>query len=232
MHYYYMDATYILVLIGALLCMAASAGVKTTYNKYSKVRSMSGMTGAEVAARILNQNCISDVSIANVSGDLTDNFDPRNKTVNLSDAVYGRSSVAAIAVAAHECGHVMQHENGYLPLKIRSAILPAANIGSKAGVPIIILGIILGITPFANLGILIFSLAVLFQFVTLPVEFDASKRALVMLEEYGILAHEEIDGSRKVLRAAALTYVASAASAVLQLLRFVILANGNNRRRD
>lgn len=226
----YYDVTYILVIIAAVLCMAASAGVKSTYNKYAKVLSMSGMTGAQVADRILRQNGITDVGIAHVGGELTDHYDPRSKMVNLSDSVYGATSVAAVAVAAHECGHVMQHARGYLPLKIRTALVPAANIGSKAGIPIIMIGLILGLTPFVDLGIWVFSLAVLFQVVTLPVEFDASHRALIMLEDYGILAHDEVSGSRKVLQAAAMTYVASAASAALQLLRFILLSN--SRRRD
>ena len=178
---------------------------------------------------ILRRNGVSDVTVQHVPGDLTDHYDPRTRVVNLSDATYGSNSVAAIGVAAHECGHVMQHQNGYLPLQIRSALVPAANIGSKAGVPLIILGMFLSISPLISIGIWVFSLAVLFQVVTLPVEFDASHRALVMLEEYGILGHEEVADSRKVLSAAAMTYVASAAAAVVQLLRLVML---NNRRRD
>ena len=223
------DYTYILVLIGALLCMLASARVNSTYNKYARVRSMSGMTGAQVAEERLRRNGINNVCVAHVPGNLSDHFDPRNNTVNLSDSTYGSTSVAAIGVAAHECGHVLQHHQGYVPIKIRSALVPAANFGSKIGLPIIIIGLIIGMTPLAKIGIWVFSLAVLFQLVTLPVEFDASHRALVMLEEYGILGYEEVKGSRKVLSAAAMTYVASAAAAVVQLLRLVLL---NGRRRD
>ena len=229
--YYGFDATYILVLVGALLCILASAMVKSTYKKYAKVRSMSGMTGAQVATEILRRNGINDVSVVHVPGELSDHYDPRNHTVNLSDSTFNSTSVAAIGVAAHECGHVLQHYKGYVPIKIRSALVPAANIGSKIGLPIIILGLIIGMTPLAKLGIIVFSLAVAFQIVTLPVEFDASHRALVMLGDYGFLADDEVDKSRKVLNAAALTYVAAAASSILQLLRLVMIVNGGNRNR-
>ncbi len=225
------DYTYVLVLIGAVLCMLASAMVRSTYSKYARVRSMSGMTGAQVATEILRRNGINDVAVVHVPGNLSDHFDPRNNTVNLSDSTYGSTSVAAIGVAAHECGHVMQHHTGYVPIKIRSALVPAANIGSKIGIPIIILGLIIGMTPLAKIGIWVFSIAVAFQLVTLPVEFDASHRALVMLEEYGILAHDENAQARKVLSAAALTYVAAAASSILQLLRLVLIVNGNRSNR-
>ena len=222
------DPMYILTIIMAIVCMIASARVSSVYNKYNRIRSMSGMTGAMAAMEILRRNGITDVAVQHVPGNLTDHYDPRTKTVNLSDATYGSNSVAAVGVAAHECGHVLQHHTGYVPLQIRSTILPAANIGSKAGIPIIILGLFLSFSPLITIGIWVFSLAVLFQVVTLPVEFNASHRALVMLEDYGILGPEEVDSSRKVLRAAAMTYVASAASAVVQLLRLVLL---NNRRR-
>ncbi len=228
---FFYDSSYILVLIGALLCMLASARVKGTYSKYARVRSMGGMTGAQTAMEILRRNGITDVQVQHIPGDLTDHYDPRTKTVNLSDATYGSNSVAAIGVAAHECGHVMQHYTGYVPLNIRSALVPAANIGSKVGIPIIILGLVIGMTPLAKIGIWVFSLAVLFQLVTLPVEFNASNRAMAMLGEYGILADNEVDQTRKVLNAAALTYVAAAASSVLQLLRLVLIT-GTGRRRD
>ena len=222
------DSMYILVIIMAILCMVASYRVSSVYKKYARVRSMSGLTGAQAAVEILRRNGINDVSVQHVAGNLTDHYDPRTKVVNLSDSTYGSNSVAAVAVAAHECGHVLQHSTGYVPLQIRTAIVPAANIGSKAGIPLLLLGMVLSIRPLITIGILVFSLAVLFQIVTLPVEFNASRRALVMLEEYGILATEEVPSSRKVLSAAAMTYVASAASAVVQLLRLVLL---NNRRR-
>ena len=228
-YYYGFDYTYVLVLIGAVLCMWASYRVNSVYNKYSHIRSASGMTGAEVAQRILDRNGVRDVRVEHVSGNLTDHYDPRTQTVNLSDAVYGSTSVAALGVAAHECGHVMQHESGYMPLKIRTALVPAANLGSQIGLPLVIIGLIFGLSnSFIAIGIWIFALAVLFQIVTLPVEFNASHRALAMLEEYGILGTDEVEASRKVLGAAAMTYVAASASAVLQLLRLIMLG----RRRD
>lgn len=232
---YYMDWTYILVLIGAVLCMAASARVNSTYRKYGGVRSMSGMTGAEAAKRILYQNGIQDVRVEHISGNLTDHYDPSAKVLRLSDSVYGSNSVAAIGVAAHECGHAVQHHQGYAPLKFRSTLVPVANIGSKLGIPIILLGIILGGAGslLAQIGIWVFSAAVLFQIVTLPVEFNASNRAMAMLSQYGILGQQEVEHVRKVLGAAALTYVAAAASSILQLLRLVLLfGNRGGRNRD
>ena len=181
--FYGLDWTYILVLIGAVLSLIASAKVNSTFNKFNKVRSASGMTGAEAAQRILQQNGIYDVAIEHISGNLTDHYDPKNKVLRLSDATYASNSVAAVGVAAHECGHALQHNVGYLPLRIRSAIVPAANIGSKLGIPIILLGVLLGSNYFLiELGIWVFSLAVLFQIVTLPVEFNASNRAMAMME--------------------------------------------------
>lgn len=229
--FYGLDWTYFLVLIGAVLSMIASAKVNSTFNRYSKMRSASGMTGAEAAQRILQQNGIYDVAVEHVSGNLTDHYDPKNKVLRLSDATYGSSSVAAVGVAAHECGHALQHNVGYLPLRIRSAIVPAANIGSRLGIPIILLGVLLGSNYFLiELGIWVFSLAVLFQIVTLPVEFNASNRAMVMMERYGILGGDELRSTRKVLSAAAMTYVAAAASSILQLLRLILLFGGNRRR--
>lgn len=223
-YYYGFDWTYILVLIGAVLSLLASAKVNSTFNKYKRIRSASGMTGAEAAERILHQNGIYDVGIEHVSGNLTDHYDPRAKMLRLSDATYSSTSVAAIGVAAHECGHALQHKEEYGPLKLRTAIVPAANIGSRLGIPIIILGVILGSNPMLiNIGIWVFSLAVLFQIVTLPVEFNASSRALEMVEQYGILGSEEVVHTKKVLSAAAMTYVAAAAASILQLLRLVLL---------
>ncbi len=231
---FYMDWTYILVLIGAVLCMLASAKVNSTYSRYSRVRSMSGITGAEAAQRILNYSGIHDVRIEHINGNLTDHYDPSSKVLRLSDAVYGSNSVAAVGVAAHECGHAVQHQQGYAPLKIRSTLVPIANIGSRAGLPIILLGVLFGGagSTLAQIGIWVFSAAVLFQIVTLPVEFNASNRAMKMLGQYGILGQQEVGSVRKVLGAAALTYVAAAASSVLQLLRLVILFGGGNRRRE
>ena len=196
---YYFDPTYILVLIGAVLSILASARVNSTFHKYASVRSMSGMTGAQTAEAILRSKGIHDVRVEHIRGNLTDHYDPTRKVVRLSDSVYGSSSVAAIGVAAHECGHVMQHHEGYAPLNIRTALVPAANIGSKLGIPIILVGILLGSNPIlVNIGIWVFSLAVLFQIATLPVEFDASRRALACIEQYGIVTSDERKKSARV----------------------------------
>ncbi len=232
---FYFDPTYILVVIGAVICLAASARVKSTFNKYNRVRSMSGMTGAQAAERILNSAGIYDVSVQHISGNLTDHYDPRNKVLSLSDSTYGSASVAAVGVAAHECGHAIQHQTSYAPLNIRSAIVPVANFGSTIAWPLILIGLFFNSstgTFFIDLGIICFSLAVLFQLVTLPVEFNASSRAVKILESTGILGQEELRGTKKVLGAAALTYVAGAASAILQLLRLVILFGGRGRDDD
>lgn len=233
MGYYYWDPTYILVVIGAVICMIASARVKGTFNKYSQLRSMSGMNGAQVAQRVLQAAGIYDVQVRHVSGSLTDHYDPRTKTVNLSDPVYNATSVAALGVAAHECGHAIQHAKSYAPLSIRSALVPIANFGSMLAWPVILIGLLFNTRSsglIIDIGILLFSAAVLFQLVTLPVEFDASRRALVMLRTQGILADDELRYTRRVLQSAALTYVASAAAAILQLLRIILITNG--RRRD
>lgn len=230
-YYYGFDSTYILVLIGLVLSLMASARVKNTYAKYSKETSLSGMTGAQAAHRILTMSGIYDVSIKHVPGNLTDHYDPRNKTLNLSDAVYGNFSVAAIGVAAHEAGHAIQHDRGYAPLKLRTAFAPVASFGANISWPLIVIGLLLGGSgTLIQLGIIMFSLAVLFQVITLPVEYNASRRALNMLSETGILYADELSKTKKVLGAAALTYVAAAASSVLQLLRLVLLFG--NRRRD
>lgn len=233
MGYYYWDPTYILVVIGAVICMIASARVKGTFNKYSQLRSMSGMNGAQVAQRVLQAAGIYDVQVRHVSGSLTDHYDPRTKTVNLSDPVYNATSVAALGVAAHECGHAIQHAKNYAPLSIRSALVPIANFGSMLAWPVILIGLLFNTRSsglIIDIGILLFSAAVLFQLVTLPVEFDASRRALVMLRTQGILADDELKYTRRVLKSAALTYVASAAAAILQFLRIILITNG--RRRD
>lgn len=232
MFYYYYDWTYILVLVGALICMAASARVNSTFSRYSTVRSHSGMTGKEAAEQILHRNGLYDVQVIHIPGNLTDHYNPSKKTLGLSDTVYNSSSVAAIGVAAHECGHAVQHATGYAPLSIRGALVPVANIGSMAAWPLIIIGLLLnGQTSalFINLGILLFTAAVLFQIVTLPVEFNASGRAIKVLETSGMLYPEEVGSVKKVLGAAALTYVASAAAMILQLLRLFIIAGGRRR---
>ena len=230
---YFYDWTYFLVIIGAIICMIASARVNSTFKKYSKYRSMTGMTGAHAAERILNYAGIYDVTIQHVSGNLTDHYNPKQKTLNLSDPVYNSTSVAAIGVAAHECGHAIQHQQEYAPLSIRSAIVPVANIGSQLAWPLILIGLFISSNTgvfFINLGIIAFSFAVIFQLVTLPVEFNASGRALRILGDTGILAESELPYTKKVLSAAALTYVASAAAAILQLLRLILLTN--RRRSD
>ncbi len=235
---YYYDPTYILVIIGAALCFWASSRVKSTYRKYAKIYSHSGMTGAQAAQRILRMSGINDVKIEHVAGELTDHYDPSHKVLRLSDSVYDSHSVAAIGVAAHECGHAVQHQKGYLPIKIRSLLVPVANIGSRLGLPLVVFGLILGLEfelpgggyfSVAQIGVWLFCFAVLFQVVTLPVEFNASGRALKLLESCGIMGGDEVDGCRHVLGAAALTYVAAAASSFLQLLRLIMISN---RRRD
>lgn len=226
---YGLDPTIILVLIGAALSMWASSRVNGTFQRYSRVRSMTGMTGAEAATRLLHSQGIYDVTVQPVRGQLTDHYDPRTKTVNLSEAVYSQTSVAAIGVAAHECGHAIQDNLGYTPLRLRAAFVPLANIGSRLSWPLIFLGLIIGLTPFIELGIWMFVLAVLFQLITLPVEFNASSRAVKLLGQIGILQGQEVDQTRQVLGAAALTYVAAAAASILQLLRLVILFGGRRR---
>lgn len=228
---YGLDWTYLLVIIGAILSMAASAMVNSTYQKYARVASRTGMTGAETAQRILMMNGVTDVTVQHVSGTLTDHYDPSRKVVNLSDSTYSSRSVAAIGVAAHECGHVMQHHEGYAPLAVRTALVPLANIGSNVGIWIVMLGIAMGFSEvLTNIGIVLFSFGVLFQIVTLPVEFNASHRALRMLVDYGILDASENAQTRKVLSAAAMTYVAAAAASILTLLRLILLSNRRRRR--
>lgn len=228
--YYGYDWTMILVAAGAVLCMLASMHVNTTYTRYSRMAAACGLTGADVARLILERNGVTDVQVQHVSGNLTDHYDPSKQVVNLSDAVYGSRSVAALGVAAHECGHVMQHKEGYTPLQFRTALVPIANFGSNAGIWIVLLSLILGLSStLTTIGIVLFSMGVLFQLVTLPVEFNASHRALVMLEQYGVLGTDENRKARAVLKAAALTYVAAAASSILQLLRLVLLSNRRNR---
>lgn len=229
--YYGFDKTYLLVLIAAIFSIWASARVNSTYNKYAKVRSMQGLTGAEAAQRILYYAGLSQIRVERVSGNLTDHYDPKAKVLRLSDSTYGSASVAAIGVAAHECGHAIQDAEGYSPLKLRSTLVPAANLGSKLGIPIILVGVLLESNyTLVQIGIWAFSLAVLFQLVTLPVEFNASNRAIKILDSRGILGQEELSMCRKVLSAAAMTYVAAAASSIMQLLRLVLLFGG--RRRD
>lgn len=227
--FYRFDPTYILVIVGAVLCLLAQNNVTSTYSRYSRVVSRTGLTGAMAAERILRSNGIYDVRVEHIRGNLTDHYDPSHKVLRLSDSVYGSSSVAAIGVAAHECGHAIQHQTGYVPLKIRASLVPVANLGSTLCWPLIVLGLFFSYT-FVQAGIIMFCTVVLFQVVTLPVEFNASSRALRILEDSGMLYQDEVSSTRKVLRAAALTYVASVASSILQLLRLILLFG--NRRDD
>ena len=230
---YYFDPTYILIIIAAIISLIAQWRVNSAFSKYSRVASMSGMTGAQAARMILQSNGINDVSVQRISGKLTDHYNPSTKVLNLSESVYGSTSVAAIGVAAHECGHAIQHARGNFPLSLRTALVPVANIGSQLSWVFIIVGAILSFNQtLITIGIIMFSAAVLFQLVTLPVEFNASARALEQLESNGILYRDEVSQTRKVLSAAALTYVAAAATAILQLLRLIILFGGRGRRDD
>ena len=227
--YRYIDWTYLLVVAVLILSMMASAHVKSTFNKYSRVRSMCGLTGAMAARKVLELSGIYDVKIEHISGNLTDHYDPRTKTLRLSDSTYSSNSVAAVCGAAHECGHAVQHQKSYGPLVLRSTLVPAANFGSTLAWPVFVAGLIFSMKPLLTAGIVLFSLAVLFQLVTLPVEFNASTRALKILENGHVLGDTELAAGKKVLTAAALTYVASLASSILQLLRLIILAGGRDR---
>ena len=226
----YWDSTYILVIIGAIISAIASWNVNRAFRKYAKLENSRGLTAEACAETILHRADIYDVRIEHISGNLTDHYSPTEKVLRLSSSVYGKSSVAAIGVAAHECGHAIQHKDGYFPLKLRSVSVPVANIGSKLSWPIIIIGILLNLMGLARIGVFLFTFVVLFQLITLPVEFNASHRALKILNESVMLAGEELNGATKVLSAAALTYVAALFSTILQLLRLILLTRGNNRR--
>lgn len=228
---YYFDPTYILVIIGVIISLIASGLVKSSFAKYAKIKSRGGYTGAQAAERILHDAGIYDVSVQHISGNLTDHYDPSNKILRLSDTVYGSDSVAAIGVAAHECGHAIQHAKEYAPLKIRGAMVPVVNFGATISWPLILIGFFIsgGSSILVQIGIVLFSLVVLFQLVTLPVEFNASGRAVAILANTGILYEEELSSAKKVLRAAAMTYVAAAAASVLNLVRLLLLSGGRNR---
>lgn len=234
---YYMDWTYSLVLLGVIITMVASAQVKAAFARYSNVRCSAGITGRDAAERILNANGIYNVSIEPIHGQFTDHYDPSKKVLRLSETVYSMTSVAAVSVAAHECGHAIQDKVGYAPLNFRSMLVPIANIGAKISWPMILIGLLIANAgnwfgeDIMAIGILCFSLAVLFQLVTLPVEFNASRRAMVQLKDLGILDSSEYGSAKSVLTAAALTYVAAAAASLLQLLRLIILFGGNRRRK-
>ena len=229
---WYFDPTMLLILPALLLALWAQFRVQSTFRKYSDAPSAQGWTAAEMAADLLARNGLGDVRVERVRGSLTDHYDPRTNTLRLSDTVYGSTSLAALGVAAHECGHAMQEAEGYKPLRIREKIVPVAQIGSWAAMPLFVLGLVMSWEPLLTAGIIVFSLVVAFYLVTLPVEFDASGRALEQLEGGGYLSSAETDDAGRVLRAAALTYVAAALQAVLQLLRLLVLAGGNRRNRD
>ena len=234
MGYGWFDPTMILLLIGMALSMLASAKVQSTFAAYSRVRSKTGMTGAQAAERILRSQGIDYVRVGHVRGNLTDHYDPKNKVLNLSDTVYNSTSVSAIGVAAHECGHAVQDKVGYFLLNFRGSLVPAANFDAQLSWPLIIIGYLFGGAggTLVKVGILMFCAVVLFHLVTLPVELDASRRALRLLDENGILVEDEVKKTRKVLGAAALTYVAALAASILQLLRLLILFGGQRRNDD
>lgn len=228
--FYLPDRYYILLVIPAMLiALWAQMRVKSTFAKYSREGTYGGLTGAQAARRILDANGLTDVRIEPVRGSLTDHYDPRDKVVRLSMDVYGCDTVAAVGVAAHETGHAIQHAVGYFPLQLRNAIIPITNIGSQLSIPLVFIGYFLGMQPLVSLGILLFSLVTVFQLITLPVEFNASRRALATLDEYGMVNDYEHEGVRRVLSAAALTYVAALIVSLANLLRLILLFGG---RRD
>ena len=228
---YWLDYTYLIILPAFLFGLYAQMKVSSTFSKYQSVQSSRGVTGAQAARRILDDNGLYDVAVVKICGNLPDNFNPKTRTVSLSGSVYGSTSVAAIGVAAHECGHAVQHATGYTPIKIRSALVPVTNFGSSAGFVILLVGMLFGSYPIAMLGVLLYSLMAVFQAVTLPVEFNASKRALATLEASGMLVGEELKMSRSVLSAAAMTYVAALVSSLATILRLLLIV-GSSRRRD
>ena len=230
MPYYGLDWTYSLVLIGAVIAAVASSKVKTTYAKFGKVGNHSGMTAMQAARTILDNAGLRQVRIERIAGDLTDHYSPKELVLRLSDTTINSNSIAAIGVAAHECGHAIQHAKKYVPLTVRNTIVPVVNIGSKLSWPMILIGLLFGVTGFLDLGIVFFSFSLLFQLITLPVEFNASSRALKILRDSNMLYEDELTGAKKVLSAAAMTYVAAAIASLLSLLRLIILFGG--RRRD
>ena len=226
----YFDWTYILVILAFVLSMIVQTAMQSTFRKYSRVRSSYGMTGAQVAQRILESEGIYGVQVRPVRGNLTDHYDPRSKTVNLSESIYGSTSVAALGVAAHECGHAIQDARDYAPLRIRSALVPAANFGSQFSWILFFIGLVLQSGILTEIGILLFCFALLFQLVTLPVEFNASHRAMQKMKTLGMEEGRELSDTRKVLTAAAMTYVAAVCASLLYLLRMILLSGGNRRR--
>ena len=229
--WFYFDWTILIVLPALIISAWAQIKVSTTFNKYAKLYSKRGMTGADAARRILDSHGLHDVKIEHIRGQLTDHYDPRENVIRLSDAVYGSVSAAAIGVAAHEAGHAVQHAEGYFPIRVRSAVIPATRFGSMLSIPLFFIGLILASPALLLAGIALYSLVAIFQLVTLPVEFNASARAIRVLRSSGMLSEEELSASKKVLTAAALTYVAALLTSLLTLLRLIVLAGGSNRRR-
>lgn len=233
MGYYYSpffyDPTYFLVIIGIVLSLIAQAFVKSTYAKYSKVGSSKGFTAERAAQTVLSSYGIKNVEIARVSGHLTDHYNPQTNVISLSDSVYGKTSIAAIGVACHEAGHAAQHANGYVPIKVRNAFLPVCNIGSSLALPLAVLGLAMGIDGLVAIGLVLYASVAVFQLITLPIEFNASRRALKVIDEAGILYDDERSGARKVLTAAALTYVVALAVSLLNLFRIFLLFGGGRR---
>lgn len=224
----FFDETYLILIPAMIFALFAQINVKSTFNKYSRKNNSRGLTGAEIARQILDANGLYNVRIEHISGSLTDHFSPNENVVRLSDDVYGKSTIASAGVAAHEVGHAIQHSVGYAPIKIRNAIIPITQIGSSISMPIFIIGIALSFKPLVTAGILLFSAVVFFQLITLPVEFNASRRALKTLESRNILEGDELKGSAKVLRAAAMTYLAGLFSSLASLIRLIAISN----RRD
>lgn len=221
----YFDIYYLVLVVPAiLLSMFAQAKVTSTFSKFSKRASVSGITGEQAARRILDANGLNHIRIERIAGNLTDHYDPKANVIRLSEGVYDKPTIAAAGVAAHEAGHAVQHSTNYAPIRWRNKVLPVASIGSQAAIPLAILGLIMGFEPLVTAGIFLFAAVVLFQLVTLPVEFDASKRATAILDEWGLLNQTEINGVKKVLGAAALTYVAAALSSLMNLLRLILLS--------
>ncbi len=229
--WFYFDWTILIVLPALIISAWAQIKVSTTFNKYAKLYSKRGMTGADAARRILDSHGLHNVKVEHIRGQLTDHYDPRENVIRLSDAVYGSVSAAAIGVAAHEAGHAVQHAEGYFPIRVRSAVIPATRFGSMLSIPLFFIGLILASPALLLAGIVLYSLVTIFQLVTLPVEFNASARAIRVLRSSGMLSEEELSASKKVLTAAALTYVAALLTSLLTLLRLIVLAGGSNRRR-
>lgn len=229
--YFYFDPTMLILIPGIIIALWAQMRVQSNFSKYSRVPSRSGISASDMAREILASQGIYNVRVEQVRGTLTDHYDPTAQALRLSDSVGNSNSLAALAVAAHEAGHVLQHKDGYAPLMLRNAAVPVINIGSNLAIPLFIIGLIFSWQPLVQIGILLFSLVVLFSLITLPVEFNASRRAMAILETDGYLAQDELPGAKKVLSAAAMTYVASALSAILNLLRLLILS-GAGRRDD